>query len=1137
MLTPETPLIGRVRERMRLIAGLDAALSGRAGLAMLSGEAGIGKTRLAEEVAGEAQTRGIFTAWGRCDEEGGAPPYWPWIQVIRCCLKRFGDSPAGFDLNGPGAETILAAMPNLVGGSSQRLRTPRENPHDQNELEAVRFQLFDSIATRLLRLSQQHPLVIIFDDLHAADEASLLLLRFVAKQAGHARMFVVATYRDFEVRLAPEGEPIFADLARMAESLPLGGMTGEEVGEFIQLFCGHLPARAMSDRLRRTTNGNPFFVREIVRLMFAEGDEAALEGGTSESFKIPDGVRVTIQRRFGFLPTSSLPILNAAAVIGRRFHAADLERITGVDFDTVISTLEKMIIAGVMVKENVALGAFQFSHPLFAESLYQSLGPTERMTLHLKIAETIEQYDAKPDAAELAWHYSRSLPLGRAENAVKFSRVAAERAQNALAYQDAAVFYATALTALAAIPGETRESRCELLLGLGESQYLAGQFERFRATFEEALEISRALGNPRLFAKAVLGFNSLPFEAGTGGESVVRLHEEALQMLGESETSLRVKLLGELAECLGRLGWSGDRQSSELTMQAVELARRFKAPETLAEALFGRYFSLRGPDDMAQRLALSEELTKIVDTNRLVGWSFRTLYYRGADLLEAGDERAWRELEALQRDGAARTAHHGIVEATEAMRALMEQPLERAEHAVQRAFDIGRERPTSLARQIFNIQLFALRREQGRSHELEQSLRRATTRSPEQPLSRCALALAYAENGRRAEAIEQFDQVAASGFAQGHRDFQWLVSMSWLAEVCACVSDAVRARQIYEVLKEYADRVAVVGALLCLGSVSRYLGLLAMTGASLADAQRHFEAGLQANKRLGATIWVAHCHYDCALLQINHGDHQQARVLLEECLRAARVLENVRLMEAAETLVKQLSRRTEPQDSSGVQSPGPDRTEAVGDTAQNGDVVGIFRREGDFWTIVYRKKTTRLKDAKGLHYIAYLLGRPNEQIRAPDLAARIAGAGEEVTGSASAQDLARTEGFAGDLGHAGEMLDAQAKADYKRRLQELEDELEEAREFGNEERVAKAEDEKEAVAHELRRAMGLGGRDRRAASSAERARSAVTRAIRLALERIADQDRDLGRLLSTTIKTGTACSYVPDDRFPVSWRL
>jgi hypothetical protein len=206
-------------------------------------------------------------------------------------------------------------------------------------------------------------------------------------------------------------------------------------------------------------------------------------------------------------------------------------------------------------------------------------------------------------------------------------------------------------------------------------------------------------------------------------------------------------------------------------------------------------------------------------------------------------------------------------------------------------------------------------------------------------------------------------------------------------------------------------------------------------------------------------------------------------------------------------------------------------------SAESDSGEAVFRNEGDFWTIAYQDKTSRLKDAKGLHYLAYLLGHPGEEIRALDLAARSGVADEEVVDTASAEDLARTGEVAGDLGHAGEMLDAQAKAAYQRRLTELEDQFEEARELGNDQRAAKAEDEIEALQRELRRVIGRGGRDRRAASSAERARVAVTRAIRLALNRISQRNRGLGRLLSSTIKTGGVCSYLPDDRLPVSWRL
>jgi tetratricopeptide (TPR) repeat protein len=1119
---------------------------------MISGEAGIGKTRLVEEVAAEAQLRGFHTAWGRCTEEGGAPPYWPWIQILRSYIEHFRDSPAGVELKGPDTETILAAMPGVVDNPPPLSRASMQDIVDGARREAVRFGLFDAISNRLFKVSAEHPLLMVFDDLHAADEASLSLLRFLAKQSGRGQMFILGTYRDFEVRLWPEREPIFAELTRIAESFRLGGMTESEVSELIRVYCGQTPDRALCERLLLRTNGNPFFVREIVRLMIAERGEASIETPSSHSFAIPDGVRVTIQLRFELLSPENRRILEVAAVVGRPFRAEELERIADADLETVLSTVEKAIVAGILAKENVELGVFRFSHPLFAESIYESLNPTLRMTLHLKIAETAESLYAKPDAAELAWHYSRALPLGCAERAVKFCRMAAERAQNALAYQDAASLYATALAALSTTPGATEEDRCELLLGLGESQYLAGQFDRFRVTFEEALEISRTLGNPRLFAQAVLGLDLLPYEAKSAHRSLVQLHEEALRTLGETETPLRVRLLAQLAECYGWLGWSGDHQSSELTTQAVVLARACNAPETLAEALFGRYFSLRGPDDLRPRLALSEELKNIVDANCLSGWSFRTRYYRGADLLEAGDELAWRELEELQCDKAARVAHVGIVEATEAMRAVMELPLDRAEALVQKAFEAGRERPTSLARQIFNMQTFVVCREQGRSRELEQSLERAVVRNPKRAFSRSALALVYAENGRPEEAIEQFDQIAATGFAGGQRDYQWLVAMSWLAEACVCASDSERAQQLYEVLKGYSDRLAVVGALLCLGSVSRYLGLLAGAASSFADAQRHFEVGLQTNRRMGSTLWMAHCQYECAALQIDHGGGEQAHKLLDDCLRSARALGYVRLIEAAEVLAARSSWSPEPPTSSSPQhetlthqreatpalQPSSDRSGA--DAA----VQNVFRREGDIWTITYQGQTLRLRDLKGLSYISRLLQNPGQEFHVLSLVTEIdAATGTETHearaefSSMSREQLAERNLRAGGLEDAGEMLDAQAKAAYASRLKQLREELEDAEEVRNPERVAKVEDEIEELSRELSRAVGRGGRDRRAGSSSERARLSVTRAIKMAIERSAQNHSRLAAHLNACIRTGAFCCYRPDPRSLPHWHF
>jgi hypothetical protein len=200
-------------------------------------------------------------------------------------------------------------------------------------------------------------------------------------------------------------------------------------------------------------------------------------------------------------------------------------------------------------------------------------------------------------------------------------------------------------------------------------------------------------------------------------------------------------------------------------------------------------------------------------------------------------------------------------------------------------------------------------------------------------------------------------------------------------------------------------------------------------------------------------------------------------------------------------------------------------------------VQGIFRKEGEFWTVACWGEVFRLKDVRGLAYIAYLLGHPREEFRVLSLASKAGGSQDGLAEPVAEEQVTQSNLAAGRMGDAGEMLDAQAKADYKRRTAELREQLEEARELNQRERVDRLEDEIEALGRELSRAVGLGGRDRRAASSSERARINDTRAIKVALERIAEHNPALATLLTSSIRTGTFCSYTPDSRLPTSWQL
>ncbi len=1087
------PLVGRHRERQRLLAMFDAAAAGRGGFAMLCGEPGIGKTRLAQEIDSHAERRAALALWARCWEDSGSPAHWLWIQILRGCAERLGAG--AFSLVDP--EAVLGAMPLLRADAGAP-----PYPRPSGDADRDRFRLFDAVATTLRNASRQVPLLIVLDDLHAADDGSLNLLRFVARHLAGGRILILATYREEEIRLSPEKQAHFSDLSRIGENFALGALAQDEAAELIRLSSAVEPDAAAVSRLYRAAEGNPFFLKEMVRLLMSEAGERALGTSIPDGFPLPDTVRSAIRKRIALAPAAGRVALSTASIIGNEFDSSILIQLIGGDGAEVLGAIGHAMARG-LVESGAAPGHYRFAHPLFAETLRQDLGEAERKELHLKLAQILDRADRESRPAEIAYHYCHALPLGDAQRAALKAYAAAEQARRSLAFEEAARWYALALSAADAASVAPLD-RCEVLLALGESQFYAQRFDAFKASFHEAVTIARSRGNAAQFARAVLGLGMLPPDAGASDPALARLSEEALAMLGDGDASLRVKLLNQFAERLGALGWTGDRRSSELTAQAVEVGRRSNDPEILAEALYGRYFALRGPDGLEERLSISAEIAAIVDRHRLPGWEFRTGYYRGADLLESGDaDGAWRELTQLQRAGdLVRIGHPGVVEATEAMRALLQRPPDEAERLIERARGAGLVRPNAVARQIYAMQIFALRREQGRAEELTDSLRRAIGRVPTLLFSRCALALACADADRRAEAAEHFDRIAASDFAAGRRDYTWTLSIAMLAEACFLLEDAERAERIRPLLAAYRGRNVAVGALLCLGSIARYLAMLESVGGRFEEAERMFDEAEAANRRLGAPVLLARGNLQRSIFRARTGDRAGALAALQAATESADRLGLIQVASRARALNEvPENKQSPPQEQPGA-----------------GEGSSLFHPEGDFWTIRFHSGPAfRIRDAKGLGYLAALLRSPSAEIHVLDLAT----GGERVP----------------DAGDGGEMLDVQARGEYRRRLSELGEELEEAKARDQVERAMKIEDEIESLTRELSRAVGLGGRERRAASISERARLNVTRAIKSAIERIGEKDPALGLHFSGAIRTGTYCCYMPEPKAATVWQF
>src|SRR5215470_7383118 len=396
-------LVGRDGELGELLAGLDDAASGRGRLFLLAGEPGIGKSRLADEAAARARDRGFKVAWGRCWEAGGAPAYWPWVQSLRACVRGLDSEELRSHL-GAGA-TFVA---QIVAEVAETL--PDVRPPPMIGAEGSRFRLFDAVATFLRNAGGGQPLMLILDDLHAADAPSILLLRFVAGELGDARVLVLGAYRDIELG---RGHPLTAALAELSREpatrhVPLSGLDEAGVAGLIQEITGVVPREGVAAAVHRCTEGNPLFVGEVARLLAAEGRLERAGDPAGLGLAIPEGIRAVIGRRVARLPEPCGRVLSLASVFGRDFWPPALERLSRLSAGELLDVLDESIAARLVAAVPGAPGRLRFSHALIRDALYEGIPAGRRLRLHQQAGEALEafyQQDLDSHLAELAHHF------------------------------------------------------------------------------------------------------------------------------------------------------------------------------------------------------------------------------------------------------------------------------------------------------------------------------------------------------------------------------------------------------------------------------------------------------------------------------------------------------------------------------------------------------------------------------------------------------------------------------------------------------------------------------------------------------------------------------------------------------------
>lgn len=880
-----SPFVGRHAEMEELRRGLEEALAGRGRLFLLSGEPGSGKTRTAEELMSYARLRDVESLRGRCSEDEGAPAFWPWVQVLRsCCDARPADEIER--ILGPGAAEIAQLDPELekrLSGVSLASRGP-----GWADLNRARFRLFDSLTTFFRNLSTRVPLLLVLDDLQWADEPSLRLLEFLSQGLHDARIMVLGSFRDLALDRSHPLTSALGEIARggQARRVRLGGLSKEDVRLFVGISLGVGTWDVLASAVWRKSEGNPLFVSEIVRLFVTERPFDTHESGASWVIEMPPAVQSVIRRRLAQLSRDCHHVLTRAAVIGREFSLEVVERLSDLDGDRVIDTLEEAINHGVIDEQTGPDGRYVFTHDLIREALSRELSAARRARLHGRIAVILEDiYEESTGSrlADLAYHFSEAGTSGAAK-ACDYCGKAGERSMRQLAYEEAVRYYTMALDALAQVDRGDHARRCRFLLDQGEALRKLGDADGALRRFRAALDCARRGRLPEQLARAAMAVELTLWRSGDSAAPAVEILEESLGVLGERDSALRATCLGCLARALHSIGRAEEAVCRR--QEAIEVARRVGDPAALVVVLYS-LGDVWGSSNAESRLALSREIARLAERS---GDIEQQLLAQGGlmwSLLELGDVVESRK--AAHRCGrlAARIDQpftRYVVCGYDASWAIAEGRFDEAEEVVRKMLEMGHRSRAENADWIYGVQMFSIRREQGRLQEIASTMRWFAREEPSTSTWRPGLAVVYAELDFRDEARKEFETLAASGFQDLPQSELWLANVSYLSDVCSYLDDTSRAKLLYEMLSPYAGRNMVIGgALACYGAVDRFLGELARTMGSPKIAADHFATALAMNARMGFRPWLARTQFQYARMLLERGggvDSEKAKALL-----------------------------------------------------------------------------------------------------------------------------------------------------------------------------------------------------------------------------------------------------------------
>jgi DNA-binding winged helix-turn-helix (wHTH) protein len=833
-----TPLVGRERVLKAMRSAMSQAMAGRGRAFILLGEPGIGKTRTVEELTREAEATGLRVSWAYCREPGTTPPLWPFAQLVRHTLAK-----SGLDLQDERVRTPLRELSSLLPefeGTGVGPTAPEGKGGGRVDLTA-KHRLFDAATQLLLMAATSQTSVLVLDDVHQADTATLELLRYLIDEIAQCRILVLATMRS--PAAAASGVNLRQLVAhRNCVSELLERLGEQDVAEYVVATVGpHAEGRAHAVFVK--SEGNPFFMHELVRQLTQGADELVASSAALE----------VARQRLAELDESAREALACAAVIGRCFELPLLQAVAGVEMGALMSSLEAAWATDILAAAPDSRTAFVFDHELLRDALYEGLAPAKRRSLHWSTAKALEQRAQAGDAVStftLAHHLYAALPECDLRACVHYCAAAAVEAGRSYAYVDGARYFARAREALDLLPDGSPRLRLRLMFGQALYARASSSRDNERLIYG-LMRLARAQGNAVTLAHAVLLLDAHPgVPPIVGSRAAV---DDALAVLPAAERGLRAALLARCATS-GREAFDVERSQAHLSC-ALELIGDSDEVLTRYVVVSAQLYLRGGPAHRSEADAYMRNVQALLDrnTSRLTVSPVPIELHRAITAQQNGDllaqNAALARCEQLMRVGGSREQ----LWYTQRLQALSHINAGDMQRGVATLHELHRraEQDSLSGAQLLCVydQIVVLGNAANASYE---SMRDILAIDPGDSPSIWSIKVrTLAASGACSEAHLALSTHPAAQLARLPCDRDYLGTIGSLAHAAICIGALDYVATLYELLEPYDNLFATHITFMCEGSVAQLRGMLARSLGRTAVAIEHLQTGIRLCERAG----------------------------------------------------------------------------------------------------------------------------------------------------------------------------------------------------------------------------------------------------------------------------------------------